>query len=48
MTPAINAKPLGLVVCMPTRGAVSIETMLWLREHPDDYPNKLLPRSVSR
>jgi hypothetical protein len=27
---------------MPTRGAVSIETMLCLREHLDGYPNKLL------
>jgi hypothetical protein len=32
----------GLIVCMPTRGAVSIETMLCLREHLDGYPNKLL------
>jgi hypothetical protein len=38
----MNPKPLGLVVCMPTRGAVSIETMLCLREHLDGYPNKLL------
>jgi hypothetical protein len=37
-----DPKPLGLVVCMPTRGAVSIETMLCLREHLDGYPNKLL------
>jgi len=37
-----NSKPLGLVVCMPTRGAVSIETMLCLREHLDGYPNTLL------
>lgn len=35
-------KPLGLIVCMPTRGAVSIETMLCLREHLGSYPNKLL------
>jgi len=35
-------KPTGLVVLMPTRGAVSIETMLCLREHLDDYPHKLL------
>jgi hypothetical protein len=35
-------KPLGLVVCMPTRGVVSIETMLCLREHLDGYPNELL------
>jgi hypothetical protein len=27
---------------MPTRGAVSIETMLCVREHLDGYPNKLL------
>jgi hypothetical protein len=38
----MNPKPLGLVVCMPTRGAVVIETMLCLREHLDGYPNKLL------
>jgi hypothetical protein len=37
-----DSKPLGLVVCMPTRGAVSIETMLCLREHLDGYPNELL------
>ena len=37
-----NARPKGLVVCMPTRGAVSIETMLCLREHLDGYPHKLL------
>ena len=35
----INAKPLGPVFCMATRGAVSIETT---REHLDGYPNKLL------
>jgi hypothetical protein len=34
----MNPKPLGLVVCMPTRGAVVIETMLCLREHLDGYP----------
>lgn len=36
------SKLLGLLVLMPTRGAVSIETMLCLREHLDGYPNKLL------
>jgi hypothetical protein len=30
-----DTKPLGLVVCMPTRGAVSIETLLCLREQLD-------------
>jgi GT2 family glycosyltransferase len=39
---ATNSKPTGLVVLMPTRGAVSIETMLCLREHLDDFPHKLL------
>jgi hypothetical protein len=34
--------PLGLVVCMPTRGSVSVETMLCLRERMDGYPNELL------
>lgn len=34
-------KSLGLVVCMPTRGAVAIETMLCLRNRLDDYPHVL-------
>lgn len=38
----MNPKPLGLLVLMPTRGAVSVETMLCLREHLDGYPNELL------
>ncbi|MGA2759436.1 MAG: glycosyltransferase family A protein [Candidatus Cybelea sp.] len=38
----MNPKPTGLLVCMPTRGAVSIETMLCLRHHLDGYPCKLL------
>ena len=38
----VSDKPLGLIVCMPTRGTVAIETMLCLREHMDDYPNKLV------
>jgi hypothetical protein len=36
-----DPKPLGLVIAMPTRGTVSVETMLCLREHLDGYPNKL-------
>lgn len=35
-------KSLGLIVCMPTRGAVSIETLLCLRENLDGYAHKLL------
>jgi hypothetical protein len=35
-------KPTGLIVLMPTRGTVAIETMLCLREHLDGYPHKLL------
>lgn len=38
----VTEKPVGLVLCMPTRGVVSIETMLCLREHLGGYPNKLL------
>jgi hypothetical protein len=34
-------KPVGVVVCMPTRGVVAIETMLCLREHLDGYPHVL-------
>ena len=41
MNPA-EPKLLGLIVCMPTRGAVAIETIFCLREHLDGYPNKLL------
>ncbi len=36
-----SEKPTGLVVLMPTRGAVSIETMPCLREHLDAFPSKL-------
>jgi hypothetical protein len=35
-------KPVGLVVLMPTRGAVSIETLICLRDNLDGYPSKLL------
>lgn len=35
-----DPKPLGLVICMPTRGAVSIETMLSLRDSVP-YPQVL-------
>lgn len=35
-------KPLGLLVCMPTRGAVSRETSECLQHHLDDYRHKLL------
>jgi hypothetical protein len=37
-----DPKPLGLVVCMPTRGVVSIETTLCLRHHLDGYASKPL------
>ncbi len=33
---------IGSLVCTPRRGAVSIETMLCLREHLNGYPNRLL------
>lgn len=36
-----DSKPIGLVVFMPTRGAVSIETALGVREHFDGYPHVL-------
>ena len=36
-----DPKPLGILACMPTRGAVAIETMFRLREHLDDYPHRL-------
>lgn len=35
-------KPTGLLVCMPVRNAVSIETALCLSERLDGYPNELL------
>jgi hypothetical protein len=37
----MNAKPTGILALMPSRGAVSIETMLRLREHLDGYPSRL-------
>lgn len=35
-------KPAGLIMLMPTRGVVAIETMLCLRYHLDGHPSKLL------
>jgi hypothetical protein len=32
-TTQMNGKPIGLIVCMPTRGGVAIETTLCLRKH---------------
>ncbi|HEY1882379.1 MAG TPA: hypothetical protein VGG51_05000 [Candidatus Cybelea sp.] len=37
-----DPKPLGLIICMPTRGAISIETESCTREHLDGYPHRLL------
>jgi hypothetical protein len=36
-----KGKPTGLIVCMPTRGTVSIETMLCINEHLRDVPHEL-------
>jgi hypothetical protein len=36
-------KPVGIIVCMPTRGAVSIETML-----PARAPRRLPEQTVHR
>lgn len=41
MTLLPPGKPTGLITLMPTRGAVSIETMLCLRQRLDAYPSLL-------
>lgn len=37
-------KPLGLIVCMPTRGSVSVETVLCINEHLRPYELLTVPR----
>jgi hypothetical protein len=37
-----NAKPIGIIVLMPTRGTPSRETELCLRHHLEDYPHRII------